>query len=100
MIGILAFEEARCIDEPELESEVPVGFDVLRVQNIDELLRTAANKIVQFGKGPGSIIKPRLLNVKCVCVKGMKAGIPSRRRGWVEQERSGSCSVISQPHIF
>jgi hypothetical protein len=73
MIGTLILEKAGCIDQAVLESEVPVGFDILGMHHFNDLLYPAAQKIIEFRIRPGGIEEPDPIQFPFINIKGMEA---------------------------
>ena len=99
MIGFLIFKSSWCIDQPVLKAKIEIGLHILRMHQLDHLLRLAGQHIIEFRIRPGGIEKPGFLQCPFIGIKSMESGIPAGLYLRWKQDRSGSRSIVSQKNI-
>ena len=75
MVGLLVAEKAWCIDQAVIQGEIPVWFDILGMQDIDDLFRTAGDLVVKFGIWPCDPEEFYVFNPPFIHVIGMETRI-------------------------
>lgn len=99
VVGFLVLEKTGGINKPVLEKEIPGGFDILGMQDLDHLFGTGGQQVIQFRIGPGSIEKPDPFQLPFINIKYMEPRIPACSHSRREQYTPCSSSGISQENM-
>lgn len=96
MIGILRVVLSWGIDQPKLHGGIPVGLDVLGVQDADLLLQFRAHQVCHLGEGLGRIVETGLRKGEGEGVESMKPWIPPCLPAGGEQHGPRCIPIISE----
>ena len=100
MIGVLVLECSRGIDESVLERYVPVSVDILCMEKINELFRSATQYISYLRIWSGGAEKPCFGYIILVDVISMKAWIPTRRSHRIKDQGVSGIAHVSKKSII